>query len=102
MATVEIRARNTTSMYQQIAEHLKLNHEEEHYEFSQDIPILGIEEKDVLYSVLTKNKYIDLRKKPEEEIDPLITEALDESFIAFRIIKRSHKDAEKFLNAKLV
>ena len=101
MAFIEVRARNTPSMYQHIAEHLRLEHED-HYQFSQDIPILDIDKGDVLICVQIDSVNVDLTKKPEEEIDPLITKALDETFIAFRIIKRSHKDADRFLNAKKV
>ena len=88
-------------MYQQIAEHLRLEHED-HYQFSQDIPILDIAKGDVLICVQVNSVHVDIRNKPEEEIDPLITKALDENFIVFRVIKRSHKDAERLLSFERV
>ena len=101
MACQEIRARNTPSMYQQVAENLRLEHED-HYQFSQDIPILDIAKGDVLICVQVNSVHVDIRNKPEEEIDPLITKALDENFIVFRVIKRSHKDAERLLSFERV
>ena len=101
MALQEIRARNSPTIYPLIVSNLKLEKDENYY-FSQDCPILDLHKGDILIAVQLKTIHVDIRKKPPEEIDSLLLEALQEKFIVFRIIRKNHPDAEKLINQKTV
>ena len=73
-----------------------------YWKFGEDLDVLKIVKGDYLIAVQVKGKHVDIRNKSADEVNQLITDALNEKNIVFRIVKKDHPEAEKFLQAKYV
>ena len=99
MATIqEIRAKATASTFLQVRFNIHLEREENLWKFEEDLNVLRIEKGDFLIAAQVGGKHIDVRDKSADEINQIISDALNEKNIVFRVVKKDHPDAEKFLN----
>ena len=101
-AIQEIRAKNTSSILIQLKNNLKLESEGEFVIFEENFDTLRFAKNDYLIAVQVNGNFVDLRRKASEEINQLITSAIGEKNIVFRIVKRGAENYEKFLHAKRV
>ena len=97
MATIrEIRTKTTTSTFLQVRINIQLE-KDLYWKFGEDLDVLKIVKGDYLIAVQVKGKHVDIRNKSADEVNQLITDALKEKNIVFRIVKKDHPEAEKFL-----
>ena len=98
-AVQEIRANRTTSTFLQVRLNIQLE-KDKFWKFEEDLNVLRIEKDDFLLAAQVAGKHIDVRDKSADEINQIISDALKEKNIVFRIVKKDHPDAEKILNIK--
>ena len=102
MAVVEVRAKKTSSILIKLKNNLKLDSEGDFVIFEENFDTLRFVKNDYLIAVQVNGNSVDLRRKNSEEINQLITSAISEKNIVFRIIKRGEENYEKFLHSKRV
>ena len=96
-AVQEIRAKRTISTFLQVRLNIQLE-KDKFWKFEEDLNVLRIEKGDFLIAAQVGGKHIDVRDKSADEINQIISDALNEKNIVFRVVKKDHPDAEKFLN----
>ena len=103
MATIqEIRAKATASTFLQVRFNIHLEREENLWKFEEDLNVLRISKGDYLIAVQVGGKHIDIRNKEADEVNKLITDALKERNIVFRVVKKDRHDTQKILQIKKV
>ena len=100
-AVQEIRAKTTTSTFLQVRLNIQLE-KDTFWKFEEDLDVLNIVKGDYLIAVQVGGKNIDIRTKVADEVNQLITDALKEKNIVFRIVKKDHPDAQKCLQISSV
>ena len=96
---MEIRAKTTTSTFLQVRMNIKLE-KDEFWKFKEDLDVLKLVKGDYLVAVQVQGKHVDIRNKSAGEVNQLITDALKEKNIVFRVVKKDHPNAEKYLQLK--